>query len=258
MKDTFSRVSLCHPHWLMPPRDQRVSGQKLQVGGYPQERGFAAGTTSRTHLPAPASVPVLHRAPSRLPSSLASFSPLNRLRQQDGTNLWLNSPKITRDLSKAVCVKLTGACTLLSNALSSEASPAPLLATTHQFPASALALPLPTSPAPTDLAIDPTWGVLEEVSTAPCLSTWQRSQEGPGLPVHHHPYQSCSQSGSSVCQPVLLQSVHAASWPSGERVKRSMETRPRAWQRWHCHWHRVPWALMMPLALRHSLPHEAY
>lgn len=66
---------------------------------------------------------------SFLPAFFLPLPTLNRLRQQDGTNLWLNSPKITRDLSKAVCVKLTGACTLLSNALSSEAgqgTPMPL------------------------------------------------------------------------------------------------------------------------------------
>lgn len=68
--------------------------------------------------PQPASAELL---PACLP--FLPLSPLNRLRQQDGTNLWLNSPKITRDLSKAVCVKLTGACTLLSSALSSEAGP---------------------------------------------------------------------------------------------------------------------------------------
>lgn len=83
-----------------------------------------------TPLPAPASAS-LHASLPRAPSCLL-FLPLptlNRLRQQDGTNLWLNSPKITRDLSKAVCVKLAGACTLLSNALSSEAgqgTPLPL------------------------------------------------------------------------------------------------------------------------------------
>lgn len=184
--------------------------------------------------PQPASVPVLHPAPSCLPS-LSLFPPLNRLQQQDGTNLWLNSPKITRDLSKAVCVKLTGACTLLSNALRSEESPG--TPPRHSPPVPGLTVLLgPTSPAPPGLATDPTRGVPEERGTAPCPSTWQRGQEeGSGLPVHHHPHRSCSQSGSIMCQPVLLQLVHVSSWPSGEEAKRSMEMRPRAWQRLCCH-----------------------
>lgn len=80
----------------------------------------------------PASYPGLSQPPplsSFLPAFFSFLSPqLNRLRQQDGTNLWLNSPKITRDLSKAVCVKLTGACTLLSNELHSKAGPKTVLA----------------------------------------------------------------------------------------------------------------------------------
>lgn len=95
-----------------------------------------------------------------LPACLA-FLPLpllNRLRQQDGTNLWLNSPKITRDLSKAVCVKLTGACTLLSNARSSEAGPGTPLCHCPPVPG-LVALPISTSPIPPDLAIDLVPGV---------------------------------------------------------------------------------------------------
>lgn len=132
-------------------------------------------------------------------------------------------------------MKLTGACTLLSNALSSEASPGTPLR--HCPPVPGLTtLPAPASPTPPGLATDPTRGVPEEVGTAPCPGTWPRGQEeGSGVPVHHHPHQSCSQSGSIMCQPVLLQLVHVSSWPSGEEVKRSMEMRPRAWQRLCCH-----------------------
>lgn len=100
------------------PQDWRVS------------RAGSAGWQHHLHDPIPAPGPQPQPAAAELLPACLPFlplSPLNRLRQQDGTNLWLNSPKITRDLSKAVCVKLTGACTLLSNAQGSEAGPGPLL-----------------------------------------------------------------------------------------------------------------------------------
>lgn len=39
---------------------------------------------------------------------------LNRLLPRGVTNLWLGSPKITRDPSRALCVKLTGTCKSLT------------------------------------------------------------------------------------------------------------------------------------------------
>lgn len=84
--------------------------------------GSAVGTplpSVFSPAPQPSLVPVLRGAPSchAFPFFLP---PPNRLRQQDGTNLWLNSPKITkRSIKGSFCVKLTGVCTLLSNALGS-------------------------------------------------------------------------------------------------------------------------------------------
>ena len=120
------RCLLAQPHLKL-----RISGQELRADA----RLPGAGLCSRYHLYPPPSSPGLSQPPclssvELLPACLPFLhlppppTPLNRLRQQDGTNLWLNSPKITRDLSKAVCVKLTGVCTLLSNALGSEAGPA--------------------------------------------------------------------------------------------------------------------------------------
>lgn len=140
-----------HPHWLVPPPDGRVSGQELQVGGRPPGAGLCSWHYLYDLPSCPGlSQPLCQSSAKLLPASLP-FLPLpllNRLRQQDGTNLWLNSPKITRDLSKAVCVKLTGARTLLSNALGSEADPVTPL---HHCPPapSLIFLPVPIQPHPT-------------------------------------------------------------------------------------------------------------
>lgn len=113
------------------PRCQSAQPSPLASVSSGPGRGQQAGNAGWQHhvftaIPAPCPPPRPQPASAGLLPACLPFlplSPLNRLRQQDGTNLWLNSPKITRDLSKAVCVKLTGACTLLSNALGSEAGP---------------------------------------------------------------------------------------------------------------------------------------
>lgn len=133
------RCLLEQPHLKL-----RISGQNCRLMPSSQKLGSAAGTTSTPRLPALASASLRARPPRSsflpaFPFFLSPHPPPNRLRQQDGTNLWLNSPKITRDLSKAVCVKLTGVCTLLSNALGSEAGPATPL------PASSLSQYQPSS-----------------------------------------------------------------------------------------------------------------
>lgn len=137
-KSHLPRVSLCT---AIPP------GQCLIGTGGSVGRNYrVAATTSSTRFlprPRPASAELLPACLLFLP-----LSPLNRLRQQDGTNLWLNSPKITRDLSKAVCVKLTGACTLLSNALGSEAGPGTPLRHCPAAPG-LMALPVSTQPRST-------------------------------------------------------------------------------------------------------------
>lgn len=153
MKDTFSQVSLCTAipiGWCLPRIGGSV-GRSYRSVARPQELGSACPGLNQP--PCQSSTELLPACLSFLPLPL-----LNRLRQQDGTNLWLNSPKITRDLSKAVCVKLTGACTLLSNALSSEAGPGTPLCHCPPVPR-LIALPVPTGPIPPGLATDPTQGV---------------------------------------------------------------------------------------------------
>lgn len=209
VKDTFSQMS---PR-TATSQDWRVSRQELQVG----DRLPVAGLWSWYqfyHLPSgpglgqppcPSSVELL---PAFLP--FLPLPPLNRLRQQDGTNLWLNSPKITRDLSKAVCVKLTGVCTLLSNALSSEAGPGPPL------PASWLFQYQPSS-TPLGLALILPGTPQRSRAQLPYPSAWQRGWDE-DLTCSPPSHQSCPQAGSSMCQPVLLQLVRVqlAQWEGGE------------------------------------------
>lgn len=81
--------------------------------------------------------------------------------------------------------------------------------------------------------MDPPRGVPEEGSAALCPSPWQRGQEeGPGFtpspPILCSIWQLCVPAGPptvGTCVPLA----------SGEEVKRSVEMRPRAWQRWCCH-----------------------
>lgn len=137
-KDTSSQMS---PGAATPQVEDQWA--ELQVDAQLPEAGLCSGY----HFYPPSSSPGLSQPPcpssaELLPACLPFLpppAPPNRLRQQDGTNLWLNSPKITRDLSKAVCVKLTGVCTLLSNALGSEAGPA------MPLPASSLSQYQPSS-----------------------------------------------------------------------------------------------------------------
>lgn len=129
-------------------------------------------------------------------------------------------------------MKLTGACTLLSNALSSEASPGPPLR--HCLPVPGLiALPGPT--APPHLALPLTLlGVCQRRGaqlSAPVPGKGARRRvlaAPPSPPTLFSIWQLCVPAGPptvGTCVPLA----------SGEEVKRSVEMRPRAWQRLCCH-----------------------
>lgn len=192
------RCLLEQPHLL-------ISGQNCRLMPSSWKLGSAVGTTSTLRLPALASASL--QCPSSaelLPACLPPFflPRPNRLRQQDGTNLWLNSPKITRDLSKAVCVKLTGVCTLLSNALSPKA-PA-TLPQPHHSPS--------TNPAPPCLAFALKLpGRPEKMSTAHLALVpgggWDRDLM---LSVHHHPTDLVLGPGAPCASHCAGPSIHLA------------------------------------------------
>lgn len=152
--------------------------------------------------------------PAYLP--VLPLPPLNRLRQQDGTNLWLNSPKITRDLSEAVCVKLTDAQTLLSSALSSEAGPDTLLG--H----------CPPVPCLSALLVVTQTALLDLIPKKMDATALPHPAPGTGVSPHSPPSHAPTLSGSFKCSPLSSSPKGWAKmvWPPGTDNARGPQPHP--------------------------------